>query len=137
MTPQGSTRLKIWLVLIVVFALGCVTGASLDSIYLLRASSERRERRGGPRGDKKDHFVEMQRDLNLNDQQAAEVRAILDESRNEFRQLRAEVRPRYDALRQKARERIRALLTPEQQKRFDAKMAEQDARHNKEVTSDK
>ena len=27
MTPRGSTRLKIWLVLVGVFALGCMTGA--------------------------------------------------------------------------------------------------------------
>lgn len=128
MTPRGKTRLKIWLALAVVFVLGCVTGASLDSVYRLRA------RGGGPRSERgKSHrqekvFDEMKRDLNLNDQQATEIRAILEQTRNEYRALRTEVRPRYDTLRQSARTRIRALLTPEQQQRFDAKVEERDAR---------
>jgi Spy/CpxP family protein refolding chaperone len=126
-----KNHLKIWLVIVVVFALGCVTGASLDSVYRLRAASERHEGRGGGggrRGGKGDVFESMKRDLNLNEQQATEIRAILDETRNGYRALRAEVRPRYDALRQSSRTRIRALLTPEQQKLFDAKVAEHDAR---------
>jgi Spy/CpxP family protein refolding chaperone len=128
MTPRTQTRLKIWLTIVGVFVLGCVTGASLDSAYRLRASADEREgRRNGPRGKEK-AFEEMKRDLSLNDQQATEIRAILDQTRNDYRALRTEVRPRYDALRQTARTRIRALLTPEQQQRFDAKVAERDAR---------
>lgn len=128
MTPRATTRLKIWLAVVGVFVLGGVAGAALDSVYRLRASADERQHvRGGPRGKEK-AFEDMKRDLNLNDQQAAEIRAILDQTRNEYRSLRTEVRPRYDALRQTARTRIRALLTPEQQQRFDAKVAERDAR---------
>jgi Spy/CpxP family protein refolding chaperone len=46
------------------------------------------------------------------------------------------VRPRYDAIRQNARTRIRALLTPEQQQRFDVKVAERDARRNNDDERD-
>lgn len=128
MTPRAKTRLKIWLAVVGIFALGCVTGAALDSAYRLRASADERQgRRDGP-GGKEKAFEDMKRNLNLNEQQATEVRAILDQTRNEYRALRTEVRPRYDALRQNARTRIRALLTPEQQQRFDAKVAERDAR---------
>jgi Spy/CpxP family protein refolding chaperone len=123
MTPRSKTQLKIWLTVLGVFVLGCVTGAALDSAYRLRAGQEARGRR-----DKEDGFERMKRDLSLNDQQATEIRAILDQTRNDYRALRTEVRPRYDALRQNARTRIRALLTPEQQQRFDAKAAERDAR---------
>jgi hypothetical protein len=130
MTPRENTRLKIWLAVVGIFALGCVTGASLDSAYRLRAGSGgAREEKRGQRGKDK-VFEEMKRDLGLNEQQATEIRTILDQTRNEYRALRAEVRPRYDALRQNARTRIRALLTPEQQQRFDAKVAEKDARRN-------
>lgn len=129
MTPRGQTRLKIWLVVVGIFALGCVTGASLDSVYRLRV-------RGAPQGmpgrHGRDVFESMKRDLNLSDQQATEIRSILDQTRNDYRALRAEVRPRYDVLRQNSRARIRALLTPEQQKLFDAKVAERDARRNKD-----
>lgn len=131
MTPRGSTRLKIWLVLVGVFALGCVTGAFFDSAYRLKRSGEGRQEQRGQRG-RDEMFERMKRDLSLSDQQATEIRSILDETRNGFRSLRTEVRPRYDALRQNSRTRIRALLTPEQQKRFDEKTAEMDARRDRE-----
>jgi|ERR1044071_534026 Spy/CpxP family protein refolding chaperone len=125
MTPRGVTRLKIWLVVVGVFVLGCVTGASLDSLYRLRASGDGRHERGGRRGDV---FEKMKKDLNLTEQQGTEIRAIIDQSREEFRALRNEISPRYDEVRARARTRIRALLNPEQQQRFDAENAERDAR---------
>jgi len=127
MTLRGLTRLKIWLVVVGVFVLGCVTGASLDSLYRLKASNGERQERHGRR-DKENVFEKMKSDLNLTDQQATEVRAIIEQSREEYRALRNEVRPRYDAVRAGARARIRALLNAEQQQRFDAKTAERDAR---------
>ncbi len=130
MTTRGKTRLKIWLVVLGIFILGCLTGALLDSAYRLHArgqGQDMRDRRG-----KEDVFEHMRRDLNLSDQQATEIRAILDQTRNNYRALRTEVGPRYDELRENSRAQIRALLTPEQQKRFDEKVAEHDARHNKD-----
>lgn len=127
MTPRGLTRLKMWLVLVGVFLLGGVTGAALDSLYRLRASGGegRHERRARDRGDM---FEKMKSELNLTEEQGTQIRAIIEQSREEYRALRSEVSPRYDAVRQNARARIRALLNPEQQQRFDAKNAERDAR---------
>ena len=136
MTDRGKTLMKIWLAVVGVFALGCVTGISLDSVYRLRAGGER-EMRGQKRGDKEEVFERMKRDLDLNEQQATQIRAILDQTRNDYRQLRAEVRPRYDAVRQNARTKIRALLTPEQQQKFDAKIAERDARRGDDDKSER
>jgi Spy/CpxP family protein refolding chaperone len=128
MTERGKTLLKIWLAVVGVFALGCVTGVSLDSVYRLRAGGDRSEARAGR--DKDKVFERMKRDLDLNEQQATQIRAILEQTREDYRQLRAEVRPRYDSVRQNARTKIRALLTPEQQQKFDAKIAERDARRD-------
>ena len=126
-----GTRLKLWLAVAAVFVLGCATGALLDSAYRLRVGAARSEERGGKRGT--GHmFEKLQRDLDLDERQAAEVRKILDETRNEYRALRSEARPRFDAIRQSARSRIRALLTPDQQRRFDARLAEKDARRGGE-----
>ena len=132
MTPRARTRLKIWLAVLGVFALGCVTGASFDSLYRLRASRHEASQEAAQGRKKEDLFETLKRDLNLNESQATEIRAILDQTRTEYRALRAEVRPRYDALRQNARTRIRALLTPEQKELFDAKAAERDAQREKE-----
>jgi Spy/CpxP family protein refolding chaperone len=126
MTERGKSLLKIWLALVSVFALGCVTGFSIDSVYRLRAGARR------PAEGRKEEavFERMKRDLNLNEQQATQIRAILDDTRDDYRQLRAECKPRYDAVRKNARTKIRALLTPEQQQKFDAKIAERDARRD-------
>ncbi|MBA2733840.1 MAG: hypothetical protein H0U54_13220 [Acidobacteria bacterium] len=125
MTPRGSTRLKIWLVVVGVFVLGCATGVALDSLYRLRAGGNDRHERGGRRGDV---FEKMKSNLNLTDQQGTEIRAIIEQSREEYRALRNETSPRFDEVRMRARARIRALLNPEQQQRFDAETAERDAR---------
>ncbi|HEV7377060.1 MAG TPA: hypothetical protein VGN95_20250 [Pyrinomonadaceae bacterium] len=129
MTPRAKTRLKIWLVVVGVFLLGGITGASLDSLYRMRASSNERSTR--ERRSKEEVFERMKSDLSLSEQQATEIRAILDQTRNEYRQLRTEVRPRYDTVRQNARTKIRALLTPEQQQKFDAQVAEHDAKRDR------
>ncbi len=126
MTLTGHTRLKVWLVLVVVFALGSITGAALTGLYRSRAGADR------PDKAVHDHFEKMRRDLNLTDEQTKSVSAILDETRNEYRSLRAELRPRFEEPRQKARTKIRALLTPEQQQKFDALVAQQDAQRENE-----
>ena len=131
MTLAGRTRLKIWLVLLAVFVLGCVTGAALTGLYRSRASNgtESHERAMHER------FERMRTELNLTDQQTTAVRAILDETRNEYRTLRKELRPRFEEPRTKARSRIRALLTPEQQQKFDAMIVQQDAERDEEQKS--
>jgi Spy/CpxP family protein refolding chaperone len=131
MTLTGRTTLKIWLVLLVVFVLGSVTGAALTGLYRSRAGggAEARERA------MHDRFEKMRSELSLTDQQTTSVRTILDETRNEYRALRTELRPRFEEPRMKARTRIRALLTPEQQKKFDAMVAQQDAQHDEDQKS--
>ena len=129
MTLTGHTRLKVWLVLLVVFVLGSVTGAALTGLYRSRASGDLRER------TMHEHFEKMRQELNLTDQQTSQVRAILDETRNEYRALRSELKPRFEEPRQKARARIRALLTPEQQQKFDAMVTQKDAQRSQEEKS--
>lgn len=135
MNRLAQTRLKMWLVVVGVFVLGCVTGAALSGVYRSRADGGRYRMHDG-RGARGDIFEKLRRDLNLNDEQAGRVRVILDETRSEFRNLRAEARPRYDAIRQNSRTRIRAVLTPEQQQIFDAKAAERDAKHQERERSE-
>jgi Spy/CpxP family protein refolding chaperone len=128
----GRTMLKIWLVLVVVFVLGCVTGAALTGLYRSRASGDRPEARERAMHER---FEKMRTELKLTDQQTTTVRTILDETRNEYKTLRSELRPRFDEPRLKARARIRALLTPEQQQKFDAMVAQQDAQHDEDQKS--
>jgi Spy/CpxP family protein refolding chaperone len=128
----GRTTLKVWLVLLVVFVLGCVTGAALTGLYRSRAGA------GGPEAREKamhERFEKMRNELKLTDQQTTAIRTILDEARNEYKTLRTDLRPRFEEPRMKARARIRALLTPEQQQKFDAMVAQQDAQHDEDQKS--
>ncbi len=122
MTP-AKNRLKILLIVIAVFVLGAITGASLDGAYRMHANN-RAEATGT---NKEKLFDSLKRELNLTSDQADQMQSIVDEARTEYRSLRSEVRPRYDAVRQSARSRIRALLTPEQQRIFDIRVAQKDA----------
>src|SRR3954465_7813194 len=119
MTKQGNTTLKVWLVLVVVFILGSLTGGAVTGFY--RAMS--RPDRNTPR----DKMEKLRRDLSLTDDQVKSVSAILDETKNEYRTLRTELKPRFEEPRQKARGRIRALLSPDQQQKFDAWVVQVDA----------
>jgi hypothetical protein len=118
MTTQGHTTFKIWLVLVVVFVLGSVTGAAITGFYHAMAHNA---------SSRPARMEKLRRDLSLTDEQMKSVSAILDETRNEYKQLKTELKPRFDEPRLKARTRIRALLSPEQQQKFDAMVAQQDA----------
>lgn len=130
MTLTGRATLKIWLVLVAVFLLGTITGGALSGLYRSRASVGTKE--GRDRGRYEQRFEKMRQELNLTEQQATDVRAILDQTRNEYRSLREELRPRFEEPRLKARARIRALLNADQQTKFDALVAQQDAEHKAE-----
>ncbi len=128
MNENLNSRLKTWLVLVAVFLLGAVTGVGLSGVYRSKADAPFREGRG------RNHqamFERIRNDLGLNAEQSKEMQKVLDETAGEFRTLRSELRPRYEELRLKARGRMRALLTADQQQKFDSLMVEIDASRGK------
>lgn len=131
MNSQGKVKLQVWLLIAVVFALGGVTGASLDRLYLAKLSPPKNEpSERGPRGPNRgpDRMVErMRKDLNLNDEQVPKIRTIFEESRKEFPPRRFIECPGYKESRDHTRARVREMLTPEQQKRYDEINAKRDA----------
>ncbi len=129
MNLQGRTKLIMWFVLVAVFLLGSVTGAALTGLIRSRASGNRAESHERAMNER---FEKMRTELSLTDQQTTSVRAILDETRNEYHALRAELKPRFEEPRQRARAKIRALLTPEQQQKFDAMVTQHDAQREEE-----
>jgi hypothetical protein len=123
MTKQGNTTLKVWLVLVVVFILGSFTGGAITGAVAGFYRGMSHPDRNAPR----DKMEQMRRDLSLTDDQVKSVGAILDETKNEYKALRTELKPRFEEPRQKARTQIRALLSAEQQQKFDAMVAQVDA----------
>jgi len=67
------------------------------------------------------------KNLSMNQQQITEMNAILDNTFNQYKLLKEEIHPRQTEIRNSARQKIRALLTPEQQVKFDELVAQRDA----------
>jgi len=128
MTKQGNTTLKVWLVLVVVFILGSFTGGAITGAVAGFYRGMSHADRNAPR----DKMEKLRRDLSLTDDQVKSVGAILDETKNEYKALRTELKPRFEEPRQKARAQIRALLSAEQQQKFDAMVAKVDAQREGE-----
>lgn len=127
MSTQSKPWLKSLAVLLVVFALGGVTGAALDGLYRLRASAQPQPTTISLR-DTDTYFDTLKRELTLSDEQATAMRVVLDRTREDYKAVCADVRPRYDVVRERARGQMRALLTAEQQPRFDAIVTQEDCR---------
>lgn len=127
MNSQGKVKLQVWLLIAVVFALGGVTGASLDRLYLANSGAFKNPHPRGP-----NRMVERLRsDLNLNEAQVAKIKTIFEESRKEFPPSRFAECPGFTESRARTRARIRETLTPEQQKRYDEINAQRDAETSK------
>jgi hypothetical protein len=124
-----NSQKKAWIAFLIVFALGGVTGASLDGIYRLRAETPASSPTVTISMRDTDAYFEMlMRELTLNDDQSSAMRAILDRTRDDYKAVCADVRPRYDVVREKARNEMRVLLTPDQQQHFDSIVTAQDCR---------
>ena len=66
--------------------------------------------------------------LNLSSEQQQKVSVILQQKRGRIDALRGEMRPKFEEIRNSTRSEIRQILTPEQQAKFDAMIAEREAR---------
>jgi len=75
------------------------------------------------------HFTQ---ELQLTPSQQVQVTAIIDDTRAQWKALYAPVDAEKEQIRQQSRARIRALLTPEQQPKFDAFMRRLDEQRAKE-----
>lgn len=125
MNAVGKIKTQAWLLMLVVFLLGGVTGASMDRFWFLKGQSSPAAKHGerGP-----GRIVErLQSDLNLTEEQTTAVRGIFADMRKEFPPSRFDECPGLKESREKSRARIRAILTAEQQKKYDENNARRDA----------
>lgn len=73
----------------------------------------------------------MTRELDLNDKQAQQIRAIMEDAGGKMESLRTQHRPEFDAVRATARDEIRKLLSPEQTRKFDEMVRKVEERRKK------
>jgi hypothetical protein len=105
--------------LIVVLALFVVgVGVGVLGTHLFYTQQIRRHGGGGALGVHR-FVTRLERELNLSVEQSRRIDEILQQSRVESDALRHEMLPRVREHMRQTRERIRAVLSPEQQARFD------------------
>jgi Spy/CpxP family protein refolding chaperone len=101
------------LYLAVVFAAGALFGLVAHAVY-----SQRTTRASSPAEARQRYIAKLQRDLSLTPEQVSLVTAILDETGERFREIRSRMDPEFDAIRTQQRAKIMAILTPEQQPKY-------------------
>lgn len=111
-------RVKGALLLLVAFLLGVATGALGFGVYRARAGWWRSPR--NPAQFRQVLLDRLTRELDLTPDQRQQVEAILGQTGQEFARLREEFGPRVRDIRARSREKIRAILSPEQQAKFEA-----------------
>lgn len=124
MINDKSMKLKLWMLALVIFFLGGISGAAVHALYKVKMSPL------SPSSPRPGMMLEkMKQDLNLTDEQTQKIKTILDDSRKEFRNVVKEQCPSIGEMRDKTSQRIRAVLTPEQQQKFDELKKQREAMH--------
>ena len=85
-------------------------------------------------GDMLEHLTKQ---FNLTPEQQAKIKPILEQARPQVMAIRQDARQKIKAIRENARTQIHAVLTPEQQQKFDAlQKAREDMRKAREEMRD-
>ena len=127
----ASAKKWMGVTLLATLVLGMGAGILIDRFVLASTLHSRDvDRRGG--GDHRDRgrrMVERLRSgLDLTDDQAARLEEVMNENHETAHEFWKNSRQEYEALRKQFRADIRELLTDDQQVKFDAMVAEYDAK---------
>jgi len=106
-----TSRQSAFLLLVIIFTLGIITGFSAAKIYPLRRSSSTTHNR-------KPLDVITQK-TGLTSDQRKRVEEILWEADKQYYQLRLQSRPKFDAINEMTGNRIRSILSPMQEAAYD------------------
>ena len=125
-------KFKAFLLVLVVFTLGLVLGASLATTFVSRKLAA-----AGPPSprDVRHHMMDtFKQRLALSPVEEEKLQVIFDDAHQQFKALHATVKPQFDAIRSQMRERIREILDDKQKKEFEVMVQEFDRRereHNR------
>ncbi|MEW5977779.1 MAG: hypothetical protein AB1898_18450 [Acidobacteriota bacterium] len=129
----SRTKSKALMLMVAVFLLGAVVGASLATSYLSRSFAHV-EGKSEPAGkDKKAKLIEKFRtELGLSVEQTEAVQSIMAESHKQFEALHHSVRPQFEKIRDEMRAEIREVLKGDQLQKFEAMNQAYDERRKRE-----
>jgi uncharacterized membrane protein len=119
-------RVKHGLLLVAIFLSGGFAGGSLVH---LRFAGMLRDTFAGPAPllEARVKLLLLDRGLSLSDEQRERIRPILEDSAVKIREVRRQVEPELAPLREAERRAVRALLSADQRREYDQRLAELDA----------
>ncbi|MFL6273753.1 MAG: hypothetical protein ACJ74G_00975 [Blastocatellia bacterium] len=131
MESKTSSQAKARLVIAAVFVIGFAAGALSLNLYQ-RFTSNAPDK--GESHDRAGVIIQrIDEKVSLSDAQKAQIRQILDNSREKYAEIRKETdplmkpfEPKFDAVRQQTRNEIRAVLTDRQLPKVEEMFKEQD-----------
>jgi hypothetical protein len=113
--------------LTLVFLSGVVVGSFGLRLYMVKSvSATVAARQPTAEEYRRQMLNEMQKRINLRPDQVTKVNAVLDNTRVCFRRIHSKIEPELQALKKQQVADIRALLSPEQQVKYDQWRAERD-----------
>jgi len=119
------TRLSAIIYLLLVFASGILVGVVSTRLYAVKASVPASTAPRTMAELRTSYMSEMRKQIpGVNDEQAAAVAKILDDTKKKFDDIRREERPQRDHIQQEQIDAIRAVLTDAQRPAYDAWRAE-------------
>src|SRR5580704_14164389 len=108
------TRWTVALYMALVFACGGVVGAFAHRLYTVSGVSANAAQRN-PEEFRKRFMADMKSRLQLSDDQAEKLSAVMEDTRVQFRDVRKKFEPEMQKIREDQRQRISELLSPSQQ----------------------
>ena len=122
------TRLTAIVYLALVFVSGIIVGVASNRLYTVKASVPANAAPRNMAEYRSRYLTEMKQRVGVNDQQAAQVTQILDNTKKKMDDMRHREKPERDQIQQDQIDSIRALLSDSQKASFDAWRAERQKR---------
>ncbi len=119
------SRLTIALYVGLIFASGVVLGVFGHSLYAVTTV-----RSNPPEDLRKKTLAEMQKRMQLSNEQVSKINSIMDETRARFHEVRERYRPEMDAHQKDQRDKVRSILSPSQLTEYE-KMLKEREEHQK------
>ncbi len=128
---NSKARLEAAALFLVVFVLGVVFGVVGNHVWSQRVSGEPAAVNTNP--TRNQVVQDLTQRLQLTQDQQKQVAATIDETRARWQALYAPLDAPREQIRQEGRAKIRAMLTPEQQVKFDDFLKRLDEQRRKEA----
>jgi len=122
----------VWLTL--VFLAGTLFGFVAHSFYADRTARAAKER---PQDKRARIIAKLQSELSLSPEQVTQANAIFDQTRRRFQEIHEKMDADSDIIRQDHRQRMMAILTPEQQPKYQKIVEEARRKHEAEKQNKK